>query len=160
MKLLLLLAMTGSAAADGFVGGVRVGTAFIDAHPRDHGFAYVGAIEGGYQLGRLRGSLALAFTDFSEEAGDVGGTYLVESALAQVQADVISDVVFAFAGLGASTAGGTNQVYELRYQFGLGGRYWINHDNAVRLDASLAGDKVAGEHIAELGVALGYEYYF
>jgi hypothetical protein len=160
VKLLLLLVMTGTAAADGFVGTVRLGTAFIDAKPADHGFGYVGAIEGGYQLGRFRGSLALDFTNFDTRSGDEHIGYLLESATAQVQADVIADVVFAFAGIGASTTGGDNQQYALRYQVGVGGRLWLSHDDAVRIDASFAGDKVAGRSLAEPGAALGYEHYF
>lgn len=160
VKLLLLLAMTTTAAADGFVGSVRLGTAYIHATPSDHGFAYVGAIAGGYQYGRFRGSLSLDFTSYQSTGGDTTASNLLESATAQLQVDVLADVVFAFAGIGASTLGGNNQQYELRYQAGLGGRYWINHDNAVRLDASVAHDRVRNNDILGIGGALGYEYYF
>jgi hypothetical protein len=161
VKLMLLLAMTGSAAADGWVASVRAGTAFVAASPNDHGFGELGAIEGGYQLGRFRGSLALDLTLYEETSGDTHASWLLESPTAKLQVDIISDLVFAFVALGTTvTSHGPDTVYSFRYQAGVGGRVWLSHDNAIRLDASFAHDHNNGQDLGEYGVALGYEHYF
>jgi len=160
VKLLLLLAMTTTAAADGFTGGLRLGAAYVGDKKVDNDVAYLGAVEGGYQWGRLRPSLALDLTTFRITSGDTSIGYLLESVSAKLQVDVIADAVFAFAGIGITLDDdGVDTHTGLHLQAGVGGRLWLSHANAVRLDASYARDTYP-RTIGAYGGALGYEHYF
>lgn len=182
MKALLVLALAGTAHADGIVVAARVGYDHYDACPScedtpQPAWGIAGGLEVGYSfklldtvVGPMAARAGLAVDAFHANStvfdmlngGDIPVHYNLLAASAKIQLDVVPEYVFVSAALGEAVNPKFTDAHGMRYELGIGARVWLDggHHEAVRVDASYARmayqDPTAEE---QYGVSLGFEYF-